>query len=367
LDNVTHSLAGAALGAAGLRRVTPLATATLVVAANIPDIDGLIYLLGDPYLAMAHRRGITHGVPALLLWPAVVLGIMMGWDRWVRRRRAPAADPIRPRAIVLLAFLGALTHPILDWLNTYGLRWLMPLSDRWSYGDAVFIIDPWLWLALGGGLFLGHSRGWRGNVGWGVLFGMGTLLLLVPVVPPAARWVWFAGSAALVLARVWGGARSGAGAERAAAVGAMVAATYILALLVAGGAAARAARAAVPAAEASPVGRVLVSPLPANPLGGEVLAEVEGGYLLGTFHWFATPRVRWDRGFLPHGLDAPGAEAARGVPAVARFLVWARFPYAVVEEEPGGRVVRWRDARYAGERAGLTGPAVRLDAGLRPR
>ena len=45
-----------------------------------------------------------------------------------------------------------LTHPVLDWLNNYGIRLLMPFSPRWFYGDAVFIIDPWLWLALGGAL-----------------------------------------------------------------------------------------------------------------------------------------------------------------------------------------------------------------------
>ena len=55
-----------------------------------------------------------------------------------------------PRWLAALSYLAALTHPALDWLNTYGMRWWMPLSDRWSYGDAVFIMDPWLWLALGG-------------------------------------------------------------------------------------------------------------------------------------------------------------------------------------------------------------------------
>ena len=57
-----------------------------------------------------------------------------------------------------LAALGVVTHPVLDWLNNYGMRWLMPFDGRWFYGDALFIIDPWVWLVLGGSLFLMHAR-----------------------------------------------------------------------------------------------------------------------------------------------------------------------------------------------------------------
>ena len=58
MDNLTHSLVGAALSRAGLDRRTPLATATLVVAANAPDIDVLSFVRG-PYFALSFRRGIT--------------------------------------------------------------------------------------------------------------------------------------------------------------------------------------------------------------------------------------------------------------------------------------------------------------------
>ncbi len=47
MDNLTHSLVGLALAESGLRRRTALATATLVIGANVPDIDALIYLVGD--------------------------------------------------------------------------------------------------------------------------------------------------------------------------------------------------------------------------------------------------------------------------------------------------------------------------------
>ncbi len=39
MDNVTHSLIGAVLGQAGLKRKTGLAMPALIIAANLPDID----------------------------------------------------------------------------------------------------------------------------------------------------------------------------------------------------------------------------------------------------------------------------------------------------------------------------------------
>ena len=59
MDNVTHSLVGALLGQMGLKRKTGLAMPTLIIAANIPDIDAGCTVLGTVSLAM--RRGITHG------------------------------------------------------------------------------------------------------------------------------------------------------------------------------------------------------------------------------------------------------------------------------------------------------------------
>ena len=39
MDNLTHSLVGAVLGQLGLKKRTGLAVPTLVIAANLPDID----------------------------------------------------------------------------------------------------------------------------------------------------------------------------------------------------------------------------------------------------------------------------------------------------------------------------------------
>ena len=46
----------------------------------------------------------------------------------------------------------------LDLLNPYGLRVLAPFDWQWFYGDALFIIDPWLWITLGVGVWMSRRR-----------------------------------------------------------------------------------------------------------------------------------------------------------------------------------------------------------------
>jgi inner membrane protein len=59
---------------------------------------------------------------------------------------------------LLLAYIGTLSHPALDWLNSYGIRLLEPFSSRWFAGDTLFIIDLWLWIALIAGVWLSLRR-----------------------------------------------------------------------------------------------------------------------------------------------------------------------------------------------------------------
>ena len=71
MDNLAHTLAGAALAKAGLDRRTPLATPTLLIAANLPDVDVLSYLR-DPLFALTFRRGWTHGILAMAVLPVML-------------------------------------------------------------------------------------------------------------------------------------------------------------------------------------------------------------------------------------------------------------------------------------------------------
>jgi inner membrane protein len=160
MDNLTHSLVGAVLGQAGLKRTTGLAMPALIIGANLPDVDAacFVWLEGTEHLAF--RRGITHGPPALVLLPLVLAGILWGWDRWQARsgNRPEARLPVRFGWLYAMAFIGCLSHPALDWLNVYGIRLLEPFSSQWFYGDTLFIIDVWLWALLIGSVWWSRRR-----------------------------------------------------------------------------------------------------------------------------------------------------------------------------------------------------------------
>jgi len=129
MDNVCHSLAGAAIAQTGFARRLPRATLLAVIAANIPDVDALTYLGSDNAFAVSFRRGWTHGIPALVVW-SVLLAVVFA--RWTKRK---------PLDYLPLAAIAVVSHPSLDWLNTYGVRFFMPFSNTWYYGDTLFIVD----------------------------------------------------------------------------------------------------------------------------------------------------------------------------------------------------------------------------------
>src|SRR5262245_27253904 len=104
MDPIAHTFLGGTLAATGLRRATPLATAALLIGANVADVDVLTSFAGN-YASLAMRRGWTHGVLALAVWPFVVTGLLLGWDRW-RWRRKPDRAPARAGPLLGLATLA---------------------------------------------------------------------------------------------------------------------------------------------------------------------------------------------------------------------------------------------------------------------
>jgi inner membrane protein len=395
---------GAVISKAGAERTTPLSTATLVVAANAPDVDMLAFVEGE-YFALAFRRGVTHGVPALVVLPFAVTALVLSWDRWVRRRREPGADPARAGPVLALSVAGLLTHPALDWMNTYGMRWWLPFDGSWSYGDALFIIDPWIWLVLGGAVFLTSAPGRLGLGGWGVL-ALLTSALVWLALRPLAGVVWTAGVAAVLAVRVlgawwaprkWRDARPTrerrAGAERRAArrptpddrvvaarparsvslarAAAAAVLLYILAMVAAdAGARQDVARAA--AAEGLTVRDLMVAPARGNPFASDVEIRTDDAFVPGVHHWLRRPRVELFPDTAVPLLSAPAqaprdlvarvVEDARRTPSVRNYLVWSRYPYVRVDPEGGGWRVRFSDARYDGQpgTGGLSGVRVHV-------
>ena len=121
------------------------------------------------------------------------------------------------------------------------MRWLMPFSDRWHYGDTLFIVDPWIWAVLAGGIYVSRKIGSE---------------------------------------------------ERGAGRGAMIAMILVAGYIAAMGASGLAARAVVKRTLADrglemPT-RLMVAPAPVNPFRKWVVMEVGEIYRFGTFDPFGS-------------------------------------------------------------------------------
>lgn len=298
MDNVCHTLIGAALAEAGLKRRTALGSATLMIGANFPDVDVIAVPLGH---SVDFRRGWTHGVLAIVILPFVLTAIMLAWHRWVAARTTSASVEGQkraiPRELLLLSTIAILTHPTLDWMNEYGMRWLMPFSGRWFYGDTLFIVDPWLWAMLGVGVALARRLG-----------------------------------------------------ARPARVALAASAVYIAGMLLVGIASRGVAQRALVAQGIEPASRLMVSSSFANPLRRRVLLDDGGRYHYGTLS-LGSSRLDIER-VIETNRSHPAATQAADAPEGRRFLVWSRFPFYVIEGQAEGILVRIADARYSFGRRG---------------
>src|SRR5579863_7738254 len=141
------------MGRAGLNRKTALATLTLTLAAEAPDIDMLAGFRGGAF-AFAHHRGFTHSFLGLPLDAAAVLGVVyLIWRLRGRKTNDPDLPP-RWGVLFLLACLAGLSHILLDFTNNYGVRPFWPFSEKWYSWDIVFIVEPVMLLFLVLGLIV---------------------------------------------------------------------------------------------------------------------------------------------------------------------------------------------------------------------
>jgi inner membrane protein len=301
MDNLCHTLAGAALGDAGLKRRSRLAMGTLLVASNLPDVDVAVFATDT--LAMSFRRGWTHGVLAMAVLPAVLVALVATFDRL--RRRPAAAPPLDVRWLLVLSYLATWLHVFMDFLNTYGVRLLMPFSNRWFYGDSLYIIDPLMYLFLGGGVLIGRWRARRAAAEPWTTARVGLAL--------AAAYI-----ALMLGANVWARAVVRDGLTRAG----------------------------------QPDARFMVSPVPANPFRREVIVDTGERYEKG-FLWFEpAPHFRpAGYGVAKNATDPDVQHAVRTTPRFQAYLGWARFPFFVVERTSARTRVYLNDYRYSGPSA----------------
>jgi membrane-bound metal-dependent hydrolase YbcI (DUF457 family) len=136
MDNVTHTLVGLMLARAGLNRGEKGGAVMVMLAANVPDIDGYSFFT-DSLSYLEQHRGYMH---SLVCAPAVAL-IPLLLVKLVTRTRITAWS-------YFACLVGVLSHLALDWTNAYGIRLLLPFSTHWFRLDINPLWEPVILLIL---------------------------------------------------------------------------------------------------------------------------------------------------------------------------------------------------------------------------
>ncbi|MGO0062763.1 metal-dependent hydrolase [Brevibacillus fluminis] len=166
MDTGSHLLLGVSL--AGLAYADPvvalhpeIAHAVMIgtmIGSVAPDFDTVVRLRGYAFY-IRHHRGISHSIPALFLWPAVISGAIMlcsglshGW-----------------LSLFLWTLAAVMLHVGLDMCNTYGVQSLRPFSKAWVHLDILSIFEPFLFF-----LHLAGVVAWwlHASIAPGMLFGL---------------------------------------------------------------------------------------------------------------------------------------------------------------------------------------------------
>jgi inner membrane protein len=370
VDNLTHSLVGLAAAKAGLERETPYATLACIVAANLPDID-IVALVKGPSFYLANHRGITHSVVGTFALALAFPLLFFAAERLLARLRGREPRS-RLRGLLVCSLVLSATHPLLDWTNSYGLRPFLPWDGRWVYGDLLFIVDPWIWLTLGGACFLltANTR-WR-TAGWGLLALILTLLFFRVAwsadsgVSVVALGLWPAAIISLFVMHRWGvGTRLGA---KLAAVALALVVAYCGALAFMHSRARTTADTFASGLAQTGGGRVLrlaATPVLADPLKWRCLAESDRA----TFRFDLRlgeslpeePRsvVSFEK---PVGAEAELVARASQDERARVLLDFARFPVARAQRDATGAwIVQFADLRYTEPGAGARVGGFALD------
>ena len=168
MDNITHSLIGAAFGEAfyqvaktkgsAKENSRPVFYLVSILANNFPDLD-LLYRFLDPSSLgyLLHHRGHTHTF--IWLWPQLLLMLLIvGVYAKAKDHEFISKEKLW---LIFTAAAGLHLHIGMDYLNSYGVHPLHPFNNEWFYGDRIFIIEPLMWSVLLPLLYLSAKSKWK--------------------------------------------------------------------------------------------------------------------------------------------------------------------------------------------------------------
>ncbi|WLR51260.1 metal-dependent hydrolase [Bacillus tianshenii] len=170
MDTGTHLVIGAALG--GLATLDPIAAShpeTLnsimlgtMIGQQAPDFDTVLKLKNNAKYIRNHR-GVTHSIPAVLLWPLLITGAIYA-----------VSPDVNLLHLWIWTFLAVFLHVFVDIFNAYGTQAIRPFSHRWVALGIINTFDPFIFFIHIAGFIIwrfGGHPGYTFIVIYLILFG----------------------------------------------------------------------------------------------------------------------------------------------------------------------------------------------------
>ncbi|MBD8071213.1 metal-dependent hydrolase [Bacillus sp. PS06] len=140
MDTGTHVVMGLALG--GIATLDPVVAMDPITAKSIvigtligsqaPDLDTALKLRNNAKYIRNHR-GITHSIPAVLLWPILITGGIYFF--------LPEVSLLH---LWMWTFIAVILHVFVDIFNAYGTQALRPFSKKWIALGVINTFDPFI-------------------------------------------------------------------------------------------------------------------------------------------------------------------------------------------------------------------------------
>lgn len=142
MDTGTHIAMGVALG--GLATLDPVVANDpmlfnavfigAVVGSHAPDFDTILKFKNNATYIRNHR-GITHSIPAVIIWAILIAGMIHLF--------VPQVSFLHLWA---WTFAAVSLHVIVDIFNAYGTQAIRPFSNKWIAHGFINTFDPYIFL-----------------------------------------------------------------------------------------------------------------------------------------------------------------------------------------------------------------------------
>lgn len=127
---------------AGSTSMTAGVMAATILGQQAPDVDTVLKLKNNA-VYIRHHRGITHSIPAVLMWPLAITAIVSLF-----------IQDANIFHLWLWTQIAVFLHVFVDIFNAYGTQALRPFSNKWIALGVINTFDPYIFGAHVVGILL---------------------------------------------------------------------------------------------------------------------------------------------------------------------------------------------------------------------